>query len=103
MPQAAVAMMALGADLTQSRFAAPAKKFRGHRRGLLNALSSFSLGGTGGLYAGFPDRRGNFAFCFFHAAQAPLRVSQNDSSRKSVFLGQLVEERPMYSQSSSRG
>jgi site-specific recombinase XerD len=35
--------------------------------------------------------------------QAPLRVSQNDSSRQAVFLGQLGEEGAIYSQSSSRG
>ena len=46
---------------------------------------------------------GPFRFCFFHAAQAPLRVSQNDSSGQAVFLGQLVEEGAIYSQSSSRG
>ena len=40
---------------------------------------------------------GPFRFCFFHAAQAPLRVSQNDSSGQSVFLGQLVEEHTIYS------
>jgi type 1 fimbriae regulatory protein FimB/type 1 fimbriae regulatory protein FimE len=36
-------------------------------------------------------------------AQAPLRVSQNDSSGQAVFLGQLVEEGTIYSQSSGRG
>jgi hypothetical protein len=30
--------------------------------------------------------------------QAPLRVSQNDSSRQAVFLGQLVEEGTLYDQ-----
>jgi hypothetical protein len=46
---------------------------------------------------------GLFRFLLFHAAQAPLRVSQNDSSEQSVFLGQLVEEGAIYSQSSGRG
>jgi hypothetical protein len=95
-------MMPLGADLMQSRFAAPAKKLRGHRRGLLNALSFFSSGGAGGLYAGFPIA-GPISLLFFHAAQAPLRVSQNDSSGQAVFLGQLVEEGLLYTQSVRHG
>jgi hypothetical protein len=35
-----------------------------HRRALLAAFSISSFGGAGGLYAGFPDRRANFAFVF---------------------------------------
>src|SRR5215469_10212379 len=78
-------MMALGADLMQSRFAAPAKKLRGHRRGLLNALSFSVLGGAGVYMPAFPITE-PFRFCFFHSAQAPSRVSQNDSSGRQFFL-----------------
>jgi hypothetical protein len=46
---------------------------------------------------------GPIRFCFFHVAQAPPLVSQNDSSGQAVFLGQLVEEGAIYSQSSSWG
>src|SRR5262249_31121537 len=70
---------------------------------LFFCVFNFSLVGCRGLRCGFPRSPGHFAFVFFHADQAPLRVSQNDSSGQAVFLGQLVEEGAIYSQSSSRG
>ena len=35
---------------------------------------------------------GQFRFCFFYTAHAPLRVSQNDSSGQAVFLDQLLRK-----------
>jgi hypothetical protein len=65
-------------------------------------FQNWARGRGAGPYAVFPIA-GPFRFCFFHTAQAPLRVGQNDSSGQSVFLGQLVEEGTINSQSSSRG
>jgi hypothetical protein len=51
--------------------------------------------------------RGPISLLFFHAVLTPKRegkrLSQNDSSGQAVFLGQLVEEGAIYTQSSSRG
>jgi hypothetical protein len=46
----------------------------------------FQLSGVPGLICGFSGLPG-ISLLFFHVAQAPLRVSQNDSSGQAVFLG----------------
>ena len=78
------------------------EKLRTQKRSLF-CIFKTGAGGMGGSLCRFSRSPGHFAFVFFYAAQAPLRVSQNDSSGQSVFLGQLVEEGTIYSQSSSRG
>jgi hypothetical protein len=69
-----------------------AKKIADTEGALFFAFSKLARGHGGRSICRFPDRRAISRFCFFHAAQAPLRVSQNDSSGQAVFLGQLVEE-----------
>jgi hypothetical protein len=67
----------------------PLKKLRTQKGSLFCAFKT-KLGGLGWVICRFSRSPDHFAF--FHAVQAPLRVSQNDSSGQAVFLGQLVEE-----------
>jgi hypothetical protein len=110
----------------------PSQKNCADRRGLFFAFLISVLGGAGGVQMPVFGSPGLISFLFFSAARWAVSgtsfilaamvllarsrgadtqmrrrslcgVSQNDSSEQAVFLGQLVEEGSIYSQSSSRG